>query len=225
MQTPVDIADATADAYVLDATAPTEVATATFGMGCFWGAESRFGAHEAVVRTRVGYAGGETPGPTDEDLGDHTEVVQVDYDLTRADYGDMLEIFWAGHDPTSDRTRQYRSLVLVHDDDQRARTNAHVEGIERQADVAVTTAIEPYEGMTLADDYHQKYHLRSEPDLLADFEEAYTPEQLLNSTAAARVNAVVGGHGGERVLESVRAAFDDQPIGGDELVDPDLLER
>jgi peptide-methionine (S)-S-oxide reductase len=225
MQTPADIATATADAYVLDATAPDDVATATFGMGCFWGAEARFGAHEAVVRTRVGYAGGDAPDPNYDDIGDHTEVVQVDYDPARADYGDMLEVFWAGHDPTGDAKRQYRSLVLVHDDEQRARAEAHVEGIEQQAEVAVTTAIESYEGMTLAEDYHQKYHLRSEEELMAEFEAEYSPAEMINSTAAARVNAVVGGQGGERVLESVRAEFGDQPIGGDELVDPDLLDQ
>src|SRR6056297_2299392 len=61
-----------------EALAPTATETATFGMGCFWGPDARFGAMPGVVRTRVGYAGGTTPDPTYHDLGDHTEVVQIE---------------------------------------------------------------------------------------------------------------------------------------------------
>jgi peptide-methionine (S)-S-oxide reductase len=207
MHTASDIEDAVADAFEIDATTPSEVETATFGMGCFWGAEALFGGQDGVVRTRVGYAGGDDPDPTYEDLGDHTEVVQVDYDPSLTDYGEMLETFWAGHDPTEEQKRQYRSLILAHDDAQRKRAEAHVAGIEDQTDVTVTTAVEPFETFYLAEDYHQKYHLRSEEELMAEFEAEYSPAQFVNSTAAARFNAVVGGHGDETTLESVREPF------------------
>ncbi|MFB6183746.1 MAG: peptide-methionine (S)-S-oxide reductase MsrA [Haloarculaceae archaeon] len=211
MRTPADIADATADAFEIDATTPETVETATFGAGCFWGVEARFGALDGVIRTRVGYAGGEHADPTYDDLGDHTEVVQVDYDPARMDYGDALETFWAIHDPTTARKRQYRSLILAHDEAQRERARAHVDGIARQADVEVETDVEPYETLSLAEDYHQKYHLRSDSELLARFQHEYTPEQLVNSTAAARINAVAGGYGSQRTAETITEPFDDPP--------------
>ena len=79
-----DAADPTPTDLAPDDAAPPSSATdtATFGLGCFWGPDARFGAMEGVVRTRVGYAGGTTPEPTYHDLGDHTEAVQVEYDPT-----------------------------------------------------------------------------------------------------------------------------------------------
>ena len=59
---------------------PSATETATFGLGCFWGPDGRFGALEGVVRTRVGYAGGTRTDPSYHALGDHTEVLQVDFD-------------------------------------------------------------------------------------------------------------------------------------------------
>ena len=56
--------------------------TATFGMGCFWGPDARFGSLPGVIRTRVGYAGGTTPSPTYRQMGDHTETVEIDFDPT-----------------------------------------------------------------------------------------------------------------------------------------------
>ncbi|MDG5777623.1 peptide-methionine (S)-S-oxide reductase MsrA [Haloarculaceae archaeon H-GB2-1] len=207
MRTASDLEAATADAFEIDATTPTDVETATFGMGCFWSSEALFGARDGVVRTRVGYAGGEESDPTYEDVSDHTEVVQVDYDPNRTDYGEMLETFWAGHDPTEDQKQQYRSLILVHDDAQRTRAETHLAGIEDQTDVSLTTAVETFDTFHVAEDYHQKYYLRGEEELLAEFEAEYSPAEFINSTAAARYNAVVGGHGDEATLESVREPF------------------
>ena len=70
-----------------EALAPAETEAATFGMGCFWGRDARFGAIPGVVRTRVGYAGGTEPEPSYYSLGDHTEVVQVEYDPDALEIG------------------------------------------------------------------------------------------------------------------------------------------
>ena len=76
--------------------------TALFGMGCFWGPESRFGSLPGVNRTRVGFAGGTTKNPTYRKMGDHTETVEVDYDSSIISYETLLKEFWRNHYPNRD---------------------------------------------------------------------------------------------------------------------------
>ena len=66
----------------------------------FWGIESQFGMIKGVIRTRVGYAGGQSVSPTYSNIGDHTETVQVDYDPDVITYDQLLDIFWKSHKPT-----------------------------------------------------------------------------------------------------------------------------
>ena len=81
---------------------------AVFGVQCFWGAESSFAKLDGVVRTRVGYAGGNTPNPTYESVSDHTEVVEAEYDDNLLSYDSLLRHFWDAHDPTIHRKKQVR---------------------------------------------------------------------------------------------------------------------
>ena len=75
---------------------------------------------EGIIRTRVGYAGGETRNPTYSHIGDHTETVQVDYDPRRITYEDLLVIFWESHSPRERAWgRQYMNAVFFHDEKQR----------------------------------------------------------------------------------------------------------
>jgi len=188
-----------------DALAPSLTATATFGMGCFWGPDARFGAIPGVVRTRVGYAGGTEPAPSYYSLGDHTEVVQVEYDPTALDYSDLLDVFWANHNPFSAaRKRQYRGVVLVHDDAQGEAAEASAAALEDRTGQSVETAIEPLDSFTLAEDYHQKYELRSTPVLGDELEDIYGPA-LVDSTVAARLNGFVAGHGDPDQREALLA--------------------
>jgi peptide-methionine (S)-S-oxide reductase len=150
----------------------------------------------------VGYAGGTTRKPTYENIGDHSEAVEIEFDPTRISYQDLLAVFWQAHDPAyRSISRQYRAAVFWQGDEQhrlaelsRARAAA---GIGRE----VATALEPLRGFTPAEDYHQKYYLRSVKPVAAAFRRHYPVErELAASTAAARVNGYVGGHGGPERL-------------------------
>ena len=191
-----------------EALPPEETKTATFGMGCFWGPEARFGATEGVVRTRVGYAGGTTPEPTYHALGDHTEVVQVEYDPSILTYADLLAVFWAGHRPrTPAPKRQYRSVILVDGETQRAAAERSRAACADQDQGSVETTIEPLETFHRAEAYHQKYELRSTPVVGDAIVERYG-EHLLDSTAAARLNGYLGGHGDSERRDALLAALD-----------------
>ena len=98
----------------------SELETATFGMGCFWSPEARFGSLPGVFRTRVGYAGGTTPSPTYRQMGDHTETLEIDFDPDVLRYEDVLRHFWRNHYPNRDqyKGRQYLSLLRYRGDEQ-----------------------------------------------------------------------------------------------------------
>ena len=215
--TTVDPREQDALAADADALPPSETATATFGMGCFWGPDARFGAMAGVVRTRVGYAGGTDPDPSYYALGDHTEVVQVEYGPDTLEYGDVLDVFWANHDPFSTPyKRQYRGVVLVHDVAQRQTAEAAKADLEARTGQTVETPVEPMEGFTLAEDYHQKYELRSTPVLGDELVDRYGPA-VVDSTVAARLNGFVAGHGSKAQREAFLASLSLSPAAVSEL--------
>jgi peptide-methionine (S)-S-oxide reductase len=193
-----------------DAAAPPPGATetATFGLGCFWGPDARFGAMPGVVRTRVGYAGGTASEPTYHDLGDHTEVVQIEYDPSVTSYADLLDVFWSTHDPRSTpRKRQYRNVILTETVVHRQAAERTRREVESKLGGSVETAIEDLETFHLAEPYHQKYELRSTPVLGDELVERYGDE-LVDSTVAARLNGYVAGHGDPERRRSFLAEVD-----------------
>jgi peptide-methionine (S)-S-oxide reductase len=140
---------------------------ATFGAGCFWGVEAAFRQLEGVTKTEVGYEGGSLANPTYEDVCSHTtghaEVVQVTYDPERVSYEQLLDVFWAKHDPTQlnrqgwDIGDQYRSAIFVHDDEQRAAAEDSKEREQANWRRRIVTVVEPAQTFWLAEDYHQQY--------------------------------------------------------------------
>ncbi len=149
---------------------------------------------DGVVRTRVGYAGGTIRDPTYHALGDHSEVIQVDYDLDELSFTDLLEVVFRSHDPNRQtRNTQYQNVVFAASAAQRSAIDSFLDGKGLAAD-AIETRIEQLTRFYPAEDYHQKYSLRSKRAILDGFEEAgYDDEDIRESPAAAKLNAEAGG--------------------------------
>ena len=130
-------------------------------------------------------------------LGDHTEVVQIDYDPRRITYTDLLRIFWASHRP-GQRTwkRQYMNAVFYHDEEQQRLGLETKALVEETAGRKVHTQVVPLHGFYRAEDYHQKYLLNRRSDLARELARIYPiKKDYVDSTAVARINGYVGGHG------------------------------
>jgi methionine-S-sulfoxide reductase len=167
----------------------------------------------------VGYAGGTKADPTYYSLGGHSETIQIDYDPSQISYGELLDVFWDSHSPTSlPWSRQYASIIFYHDEEQR---RLAIETRDREAarkGSKIYTEIVPYERFYLAEDYHQKYRLQSVPELLAEFQAIYPDNgDLVDSTAAARVNGYVGGYGSLEQLEAEMGELGLSPAGQEKL--------
>ncbi|XP_030570968.1 peptide methionine sulfoxide reductase isoform X1 [Drosophila novamexicana] len=178
-------------------------ATATFGMGCFWGAESLYGATRGVLRTTVGYAGGSSELPTYRKMGDHTEVLEIDYDPTVISFKELLDLFWNNHEYglTKPMKRQYASLILYHDDEQKQIAEASkLEEQERRVPEVITTNIAPKENFYAAEDYHQKYRLQGHKDLAASLN--LNQQLLQTSYVATKLNGYLAGVGGIEQFKS-----------------------
>jgi peptide-methionine (S)-S-oxide reductase len=145
----------------------------------------------------VGYAGGSKSNPTYRDLGDHSETIEIDYDPTQITYEELLEIFWSNHSPTSRSfSRQYASIIFTHDEEQQRLAEEAKAREEAERGQTIYTEILPYTEFWLAEDYHQKYRLRGNRDLVGEYTALYPElEDFVNSTATARVNGYLGGNG------------------------------
>jgi peptide-methionine (S)-S-oxide reductase len=152
--------------------------TAIFAAGCFWGVEAEFRRADGVLATRVGYTGGHTEHPTYRQVcgkrTGHAEAVEVTFDPDRVSYDELLERFWAAHDPTTrnrqgvDIGSQYRSAIFFTSPAQEAAATRSRD--EEQAKLErdggrgllkqrrrVVTEITPAAAFWPAEDYHQRY--------------------------------------------------------------------
>lgn len=141
------------------------------GMGCFWGAERLFWTAPGAYTTAVGYAGGYTHNPLYEEVcggrTGHAEVVLCVFDPAMTSYGEMLRIFWEGHDPTqgmrqgNDVGSQYRSAIYWNTETQRDSADAsrvlYQEVLTAAGQGAITTEVAPANAFYYAEPYHQQY--------------------------------------------------------------------
>lgn len=144
--------------------------TATLGGGCFWCLEAVYQEMKGVESVVSGYMGGRLPNPTYQQVcggnTGHVEVVQVTFDSGVVSYGDVLDVFFAIHDPTTknrqgnDVGEQYRSVIFYHSEAQKQAAEAKIRELEAQHlwSNPVVTALEPAATFYRAEDYHQNYY-------------------------------------------------------------------
>ena len=140
---------------------------ATLAGGCFWCVEAVFKDLVGVTGVESGYIGGTTPYPTYREVcgGDtgHAEAIRVHFDPAQIGYGDLLDIFFATHDPTqlnrqgNDVGTQYRSAIFPHSAWQEEEARAAIERAAEHWDRPIVTTIEPASEWYPAEDYHQDY--------------------------------------------------------------------
>jgi peptide-methionine (S)-S-oxide reductase len=143
---------------------------ATFGAGCFWGVEAAFAAIPGVTGTAVGYEGGQLERPRYKDVctdqTGHAEVVELDFDPEKVSFEQLLDAFFALHDPTTlnrqgpDWGTQYRSAIFYHSPEQQAQALAKIEQLSADPSLKpkrIVTKVEPAQTFWRAEEYHQKY--------------------------------------------------------------------
>jgi peptide-methionine (S)-S-oxide reductase len=143
---------------------------ATLAGGCFWCLEAVYQEMAGVTSIVSGYAGGHVMNPTYEQVcgkqTGHAEVVQVTYDPSIVSYRDLLEVFFAIHDPTTpnrqgnDAGPQYRSAIFYHSEEQRRAAEAIIGELtaERVFDAPIVTEVAPLDRFFAAESYHQNYY-------------------------------------------------------------------
>lgn len=141
---------------------------ATFAAGCFWHVEDAFRQIEGVAVTRVGYIGGTAKSPTYEqvctDRTGHAEAVEVTFNPAIVSYEELLDVFWANHDPTTknrqgpDIGTQYRSAIFTHDPLQQKSAEASRERAQEKFPRPIVTEILEAPNFYEGEEYHQQYY-------------------------------------------------------------------
>jgi peptide-methionine (S)-S-oxide reductase len=158
------------DATDSQTSAAPNLATATFGSGCFWCSEAVFERLKGVKSVVSGYSGGILKNPTYEQVCSgttgHAEVIQVAYDPAVVSYPQLLRVFWNTHDPTTpnrqghDVGTQYRSAIFYHSDEQRKQAEHYKAELDASGafSAPIVTEIVPFKAFYPAEKYHQDYY-------------------------------------------------------------------
>jgi len=147
--------------------------TATLGGGCFWCLEAIYLDLRGVGAVRPGYAGGSAASPSYEEVcrgtTGHAEVVQLDFDPSVISFGEILEVFFSIHDPTTlnrqggDVGTQYRSVIFYHSPEQETVARQVMENLEQEGvwDDPLVTELVPFSAFYPAEAYHEDYFRRN----------------------------------------------------------------
>ena len=150
-----------------------QLATATFGGGCFWCTEAVFQNLRGVQQVKSGYAGGHVENPTYEQVctarTGHAEVIQITYDPAAISYRDLLEVFFTTHDPTTPNRQgndvgpQYRSVIFYHDAEQERIAREVIKSVNERSiwNGAIVTEVSPLPVFYPAEVYHDDYFARN----------------------------------------------------------------
>ena len=140
---------------------------AGLALGCFWGPEIKFSKIDGIVKTEVGYCGGNTPNTTYKEVctgeTNHAEVVKLDFDEKIITYEKILKIFFQIHDPTTlnsqgpDFGTQYRSEIFYLNEKQKITAEKVLKDVNDRLSGKVVTKISLLKNYCPAEEYHQKY--------------------------------------------------------------------
>ena len=140
---------------------------AVLALGCFWGPEIKFSKINGIIKTEVGYCGGNSPTTTYKEVctgkTNHAEVVKLDFDEKLIKYEKILKIFFDIHDPTSlnsqgpDIGTQYRSEIFYLNDSQKKIAEKILQDVNKRLSGKVVTKISLLKNYCPAEEYHQKY--------------------------------------------------------------------
>ena len=146
-----------------------QLEVATLGGGCFWCTEAVFSLLKGVEKVESGYSGCKMENPTYEKVSTgttgHVEVVQISFNPDVISFKEILEVFFASHDPTTlnrqgqDIGTQYRSVIFYHDDQQKAIAEQMIKELTETKtwNMPIVTQIEPFKIFYKAEEYHQNY--------------------------------------------------------------------
>lgn len=146
---------------------------AVFGGGCFWCTEAVFNMLKGVISVTPGYAGGNKENPTYEEVSGgatgHAEVIRIEYDPEKISFRDLLTVFFATHDPTtqnrqgSDIGPQYRSVILYANEADKTEAEKFIKALNAShpAGAPVVTEIKPLKRFYEAESYHHDYYARN----------------------------------------------------------------
>ena len=142
---------------------------ATLGGGCFWCLEAVFELLRGVSKVESGYVGGSVANPTYREVCSgstgHAEVVQVTFDPATISFREILDVFFATHDPTTlnrqgaDAGTQYRSVIFYHSPEQKQVAEQRIAELNAEGiwDAPIVTEVVPFQAFYRAEDYHQEY--------------------------------------------------------------------
>jgi peptide-methionine (S)-S-oxide reductase len=143
---------------------------ATLAGGCFWCIEAAFSIVKGVEKVEPGYTGGSVPNPTYEQVSTgttgHAEAAQITFDPNVISFREILEIFFATHDPTTmnrqgpDVGTQYRSAIFYHNETQKATAEQVIAELDKEGiwETPIVTQIEPLRTFYKAETYHKDYY-------------------------------------------------------------------
>ena len=137
--------------------------------GCFWGMEDLIRRQKGVIKTRVGYTGGDVPNATYRDHGTHAEGIEILFDPDKTSFREILEFFFQIHDPTTvnrqgnDVGTSYRSAIYYVSEDQKAVALDTIADVDASGlwPGKVVTEVEPVSDFWEAEEYHQDYLVKN----------------------------------------------------------------
>ncbi|PIH00629.1 peptide-methionine (S)-S-oxide reductase [Clostridium combesii] len=175
---------------------------AYFSMGCFWSVEALFDSLDGVVKTYVGYTGGNTLFPTYNSIGDHLETLEVYYDSSKIAFENLLTIFEKNHNYiVRPNLLQYYSAIFYNNENEKELCLDWKKNKKEELNTEVLTRISPIEKFYYAEFYHQKYYVQLEPVIMSNLRSKFsTGNDLISSPLCHKLNAYLAGYGSLKEL-------------------------